>query len=84
MKRRQILLDEESDRILAELAESHSGDRSRAVRAILRAHKTTESTIDELERAYAPELLRQKLRSEKSFREGTAVPWEQVKRHNKL
>ena len=43
-----------------------------------------ESTVDELERAYAPELLRQKLQSEKSFREGTAIPWEQVKRRNKL
>jgi len=66
MKRRQILLDEESHRILAELAESHAGDRSRAVRAVFRAHKTMESTLDELERAYAPELLRQKLRKEVS------------------
>ena len=84
MKRRQILLDEESDRILAELAESHSGDRSLAIRAVLRAHKTIESTLDDLERAHVPELLRQKLQSEKSFREGTAVPWEQVKRRIKL
>jgi hypothetical protein len=36
--------------------------------------------LDELERANAPEWLGQKLRSEKSFREGTAVPWEEVKR----
>lgn len=84
MKRRQILLDEESDRVLAELAESHSGDRSLAVREILRAHKASESTLDDLERAHAPELLRQKLQSEKSFREGTAIPWDPIKRRNKL
>jgi hypothetical protein len=38
--------------------------------------------LDDLERAQAPELLRQKLQSEKSFQERTAVPWEQVKRRS--
>ena len=84
MKRRQILLDEESDRILAELAEFHSGDRSLAVREVLRTHKTVESMLDDIERAQAPELLRQKLQSEKSFQGGTAVPLEQIKRRIKL
>jgi hypothetical protein len=84
MKRRQILLDEESDRILEEIAQFHSGDRSLAVREVLKMYKNTESALDELERANASELRRQKLQSEKSFREGTAVPWEQVKRHNTL
>ncbi|HVP48773.1 MAG TPA: hypothetical protein VMT32_19395 [Bryobacteraceae bacterium] len=84
MKRRQILLDDESDRILEKLAQFHSGDRSRAIREALKMHKTMEGMLDELERTHAAELRRQKNRSEKSFRDGTAVPWDEVKRRCKL
>lgn len=84
MKRRQILLDKQSDRILDEMAQVHSGNRSLAIREALKTHETVESMLEEIERIYGAELRRQKSRSERSFRLGTAVPWEQVKRRNRL
>jgi hypothetical protein len=84
MKRRQILLDEESDRILAELAEFHSGDRSRAVREVLKAHKSMDGMLDQFEELHADELKRQKVRSEKEFREGKVVTLEEMKRRHRL
>jgi hypothetical protein len=84
MKRRQILLDDKSDRILEEMAQFHSGNRSRVIREALKTHKTVDAILLEMERACAVELREQKSRSERSFREGTAVPWEQVKRRNRL
>ncbi|HLM98865.1 MAG TPA: hypothetical protein VK335_06265 [Bryobacteraceae bacterium] len=84
MKRRQILLDDESDRILDGMAQVHSGNRSLAVREALKTHKTVESMLREMERVHGAELRRQKARSERSFRNGTAVPWEQVKKRSRL
>jgi hypothetical protein len=40
--------------------------------------------LDEIEEANASELIRQKEASEASFRLGTAVDWESVKRRNGL
>ena len=48
MKPRQILLDEESDRILEQLAQFHSGDRSEAIREALKMHKTMEACLTSL------------------------------------
>lgn len=84
MNGRQILPDDESDRILDKLAEFHSGDRSRAIRDALKMHRTMERMLDDLERAHAAELRRQRDCSEKSFRDGTAVPREKVRRRCKL
>jgi hypothetical protein len=84
MKRRQILLDDQSDRILDGMAQLYSGNRSLAMREVLKAHETVESMLQEMEHLHSGELRRQKARSEKSFRNGTAVPWEQVRKHNRL
>ena len=84
MKRRLIVLDDQSDRILDGMAELHSGNRSLAIREALKTHETVESMLQQMERSHAAELRRQKVRSERSFRDGTAVAWEQVKRRNKL
>ena len=84
MKRRQILLDEESDRILAKLAVYHSGDRSLAVREVLKAHNGMEGMLDQFEELHADELKKQKLRSEKEFREGKVVSLEEMKRRHRL
>jgi hypothetical protein len=84
MKRRQILLDDQSDRILDGMAQLHSGNRSLAIREVLKMHETVESMLKEIERHHSAELRRQKVRSERSFRNGTAVPWEQVRKHNRL
>jgi len=84
MKRRQILLDAESDRILDGMAQVHSGNRSLAVREALKTHEAVESMLREMEQVHGEELRSQKARSERSFRNGTAVPWEQVKKRNRL
>jgi len=77
-------LDDQSDRILDGMAELHSGNRSLAIREALKTHESVESILREMERTHADELRRQKVQSERSFRNGTAIPWEQVKKRNKL
>jgi hypothetical protein len=84
MKKVQIVLDRPTEAILASLAESHSGDKSRAVREILRMHETLDTLLDELEAGHGPELRLQKARSEKGFREGKSTTWEEVKRKARL
>ena len=67
MKRRQILLDEESDRILDGMAQVHSGNRSLAIREALKTYETVESMLQEMERVHGAELRHQKVQSERSF-----------------
>jgi hypothetical protein len=84
MKRRQILLDDKSDRILDRLAQFHSGGRSRAIREALKMHETMEGMLSELEALHADELKRQKERSESEFREGKVVTLEEMKRRHRM
>jgi hypothetical protein len=80
MKKLQIVLDEPTDAILSSLAESHAGNKSAAVREVLRMHEALEGLLDELENRHAGELRRQKERSEKGFRQARFTTWEEVKR----
>ena len=80
MKRRQILLDEESDRILKTVAAPHGGNRSLAVREVLKTHDAMELLLDRIERSHGASLRRQKRRSEQGFREGKFTTLEEVKR----
>ena len=84
MNRREILLDDEANQVLDELAESYGGNTSQAVSEILKLHSRLEDFLDEFEAANAMELRRQKDASEASFREGRGVDWEDVKRRNGL
>jgi len=84
MIRREIELDEESDKILCGLAQDHQGDLGRALAELLHAHKTIESFIDQCEEAHQDSLIAQKERSERGFQEGRFTDWENVKRANKL
>lgn len=84
MRRRQILLDEESDRILKSMAAPYAGNKSLAVREALKMHNTLDALLDEIERSHAPELRRQKERSEQGFRQGKSTSWDEVKRRNRL
>lgn len=84
MKKVQIVLDEPTAAILASLAESHAGDKSRAVREMLQMHETLDTLLDELEASHVPELRQQKARSEKGFREGKFTTWEDVRRKARL
>ena len=77
-------MDEESARILKTLAKPHNGNKGLAVREAIKLHGALESMLDEFERSNGVELRRQKLRSERSFRNGTFVAWEEVKRRARL
>jgi len=44
----------------------------------------TDSLLDEIEQEHAAELIRQRDNSERDFREGRSIPWEQIKRENGL
>jgi metal-responsive CopG/Arc/MetJ family transcriptional regulator len=80
MEKLEILLDEESGRVLDSLAEQHSGDRNEAIRDALRMHGTLEGLLDQVEEIHATELLAQRERSERGFREGRFTPWEALEK----
>jgi len=84
MKRRQVLLDDASERILASLAEAHAGNKSLAVREALKAREAVEDLLDRIENAQYTNLRVQKERSEAGFRQGRFITWEHVKRRNRL
>ena len=84
MIRREIELDEESDRVLSGLAQEYQGDLGRALADLLHAHKTIESFVDQCEGVHRDSLIAQRDRSERGFQEGRFTAWEEVKRSNKL
>jgi len=84
MIKRQIDLDEESDRILSGLAQDYHGDLGGALADLLQAHQTVEAFVEECEEAHRDLLLTQKERSERDFREGRFTTWDEVKRRNHL
>ncbi|GEM_PF-1318200 len=84
MVHREIELDEESDRILTELAADYDGDPGRVLSELLRSHADLESVVEESEQLHAGSLARQKDQSERDFREGRFATWAEVKRQNGL
>jgi hypothetical protein len=84
MVRRQIDLDEESDRILSGLAEDYQGDLGKALADLLRAHQGVEAFVDGCEEAHWDSLFAQKERAERGFREGRFTTWDEVKSRNDL
>jgi hypothetical protein len=69
MVRREIEIDEESDRILA---------------GLLQSHQSVEASVESCEDAHRDSLLAQKDRGERGFREGRFTTWDEVKRRNDL
>ena len=84
MVHRQIELDEESDRILTELAGDYNGDLGQALGDLLHSHEVLEVFAAESEEAQGESLASQKERSERGFRAGRFVTWAEVKRQNGL
>ncbi|HXM45077.1 MAG TPA: hypothetical protein VN924_27810 [Bryobacteraceae bacterium] len=84
MIRRQIDLDEESDRILSGLAQDYHGDMGGALADLLQAHQSVEAFVEECEEAHRDSLFAQKQRAERGFREGRFTTWDEVKRRNGL
>ncbi len=78
MKRVQVLLDEPSARILKSVAGPFQGNKSLAIREVLKAHRTVESLLGRIERFHRADLRKQKQRSEDGFRHGSFTTWEEV------
>jgi hypothetical protein len=81
---RQIELDEESDRILAALAEDYEGNLGQAITDLLHSREGVEAMLDECETASFQSLKSQQERAEHGFREGRFTTWEQVSKDNGL
>jgi hypothetical protein len=81
---RQVRLSPEAEPILDSVAASFGGDADIALSELLIAHESIESFLDEMESANSEELMGQRDRSTREFREGRTVSWEQVKLDNGL
>jgi hypothetical protein len=79
---RQFQLTPEAEPILDSVAASFGGDASLALSELLIAHESIESFLDEMEGSRSKELVRQRDRSAREFREGQTVSWEKVKLDN--
>ena len=84
MVSRQIEIDEDTDRILSELAKEYDGNLGKALSDLLLTHKSMDSFVDECEASHHDLLAAQKQRAELGFREGRFTSWEEVKRRNHL
>jgi hypothetical protein len=81
---RQVRLSPEAEPILDSVAASFGGDADIALSELLIAHESIESFLDEMENANSEELMGQRDRSTREFREGRTASWEQVKLDNGL
>jgi DNA-binding phage protein len=84
MVRREIEIDEETDRILTQLASEYNGDLSAALADLVSAREGLEEFADRSEAAHEHTLRRLRDRSEADFRAGRTVTWEGVKTSNSL
>ena len=84
MRRHQILLDDESERILESLAQPLEGNKSLAVPEALKMQRAVEGLLDQVEHFHSGALERQRERSEAGFRSGKFTRWKELKRRNRL
>jgi hypothetical protein len=81
--RREIELDEESDRLLDQLARECGGDAGRALSELLHSRAGVEEFVETCEAAHRDLLLRQRERAERESSQGFTA-WEEVKRRHNL
>ncbi len=84
MVSRQIQIDEDTDRMLLELAKEYEGDLGLALAELVHAREGLESFVEQAEAVENASLTSQLERAERDFREGRSTPWEEVKRRNRL
>jgi DNA-binding phage protein len=84
MVRREIEIDEDTDRFLRELAADYKGDLSLALADLVHAREGLEEFADRSEAARENTLRSLRDRSEADFQEGRTVAWEDVKARNGL
>ena len=84
MVRREIEIDEDTNRLLTELAAEYEGDLSSALADLVHAREGLEEFAERSEAAHESTLLAMRDRSKADFREGRTVTWEDVKARNGL
>jgi DNA-binding phage protein len=82
--RREIEIDEETDRIFTNLATDYKGDLSLALADLVHARAGLQEFAERSEVAHENALRALRDRSEGDFREGRTVSWEDVKANNGL
>jgi len=78
MVRRQIEIDEDTDRILTELASEYKGDLGQALADLVHAHEGLEAFAERSEAMHESTLRTLRDRAEEDFREGRTVTWKNV------
>jgi hypothetical protein len=84
MVRREIEIDEGTDRILTELAAEYKGDLSQALADLVLAREGMEEFAERSEAEHENALRVLRDRSEADFRERRTVTWDNVKAHSGL
>jgi hypothetical protein len=84
MIRREIDLDEETDRIQAAMAADHERNIGAALSDLVHSQESIEAFLDECEESFRDSLVAQVGRAEQGFRESRSTTWDEVKRQNKL
>ena len=84
MVRREIEIDEDTDRLLNELASEYQGDLSLALADLVHTRAGLEEFAEQREAAHQDALRNMRDRSEADFREGRTVAWDEVKARNGL
>ncbi len=79
MVRREIEIDENTDRILTELASEYKGDLSQALSDLVHVYEGLEAFAQDSEAAHKNTLRAMLERSEADFREGSTLTWDEVK-----
>jgi len=84
MVRREIEIDEDTNRLLTELASEYKGDLSLALADLVHTRQGLEEFAEQSEDAHENTLRDLRDRSEADFREGRTVIWEDLKSRNGL
>lgn len=84
MVKREIKIDEETDRILSRLASEHEGDLGETLAEVVHTRAGLEELGDESEAANEGALRAMRDRAEADFRKGRGVARNDVKARNRL
>ncbi|MCC6585927.1 MAG: hypothetical protein IT168_04340 [Bryobacterales bacterium] len=84
MVRREIEIDDSTNRLLTDLALEYDGDLNLALAGLLHTREAMEDFVDQTENAAGERLRSYRNRSESEFREGRVVSWDDLKRRNGL
>ena len=84
MVRREIEIDEDTNRLLTELASEYEGDLNLALADLVRSREGLEEFAERSEAAHESALRDLRDKAEVDFREGRTITWEEVKARNGL